>query len=387
MGINRKKIMAIAQNKCLNIVFCTNSFSRVSNGPAKFANILARNSNSAMLDVRIITEDTEFSANNIIKVVLKYPSFFEGISQIIRMARYYRVSRLEFKREAFDFVVYNNAIIGLLSIILSRKVTIGMINDDNNLVYTISNLNTENYKKVFYHYLERLFCLITKNPIIVNSNYLAVAICNTYGIDRRKIKVFNKGVDESLVVQNRRILSKRKNSILFVKTDFTRGGLATLLQALNEMDDEIHVGIVGPSIDSVNYIIKSINLRKTLNLRIFEFQEQSQVHNLMREYDVFCVPSYKEAFGVANIEALSCGCKIVTTNVGGIPEALHGAPLVWFVEPHSVSDTILALESALIYNIQAKDFERLDDFLVQYSESNLIRNFNKILEDARTIKH
>jgi glycosyltransferase involved in cell wall biosynthesis len=378
--------MASAQNKKLKIVFCTNSFSHISNGPAKFANILARNTNCEILEVRVITEDIEFSTKNIIKVYLNYPTFFEPISQIIRMWRYYRFSRLEFVRENFDFVIYNNAIVGLLSVILSRRKTIGMINDDNNLVFTISKLNLLNYKKVFYHYLERLFCIITRNPIIVNSNYLANAICNSYGIDRKKIKVFNKGIDESLVVQNRRLFQKKLNSILFVKTDFARGGLATLLEALNEMNEDVQATIVGASMESVNGIVTSLNLRRNLNLKIFEFQEQSEVQNLMREYDVFCVPSYKEAFGVANIEALSCGCKIVATNVGGIPEALNGAPIVWFVQPHNVAATKQALEEALKYTIQDADFDRLDNYLVQYSEINLIRNFNKILQDAQPIE-
>jgi glycosyltransferase involved in cell wall biosynthesis len=38
--------------------------------------------------------------------------------------------------------------------------------------------------------------------------------------------------------------------------------------------------------------------------------------------DVFVVPSKAEAFGLAAQEALACGCRVVATQIGGLPEAL-----------------------------------------------------------------
>ena len=43
---------------------------------------------------------------------------------------------------------------------------------------------------------------------------------------------------------------------------------------------------------------------------------------LLRASDVFLMPSESESFGLAALEALSCGVPVVATNVGGIPEVV-----------------------------------------------------------------
>lgn len=50
------------------------------------------------------------------------------------------------------------------------------------------------------------------------------------------------------------------------------------------------------------------------------------VPNLMRQFDIFVMPSVcNESFGVAAIEASACGLPVVASRVGGVPEAvIHG---------------------------------------------------------------
>ena len=50
--------------------------------------------------------------------------------------------------------------------------------------------------------------------------------------------------------------------------------------------------------------------------------EQSDVPWLLQSSDVFILPSETESFGLAALEALSCGVPVVATAVGGLPELI-----------------------------------------------------------------
>lgn len=60
------------------------------------------------------------------------------------------------------------------------------------------------------------------------------------------------------------------------------------------------------------------------DLRIFEdvrfLGKLESVQDLLSICDIFIMPSAKESFGLAALEALACGVPIVTSNTGGIPE-------------------------------------------------------------------
>ena len=53
--------------------------------------------------------------------------------------------------------------------------------------------------------------------------------------------------------------------------------------------------------------------------------EQEQVVPILSVSDLFLLPSSEESFGVAALEAMSCGVPVVASNVGGLPEVIeHG---------------------------------------------------------------
>jgi glycosyltransferase involved in cell wall biosynthesis len=302
------------------------------------------------------------------------------------MWKYYRESKAIYKTFKYNVVVYNNALVGLLSVVLTNH-TFGMINDDSNATVSLSNVIMKKEKlskRLFFHYIEKSFCYLSRNPIIVNSDYLKNKLNKEYGIPNNKFIILHKGIEKELINQNRVTIIKNKhsNSILFTKTDFIRGGLFLLIEALKTLQDPIKLGVVGVSVESLSDILQSISSYPQIDLKVYGIQPQLEVYRLMREYEIFCVPSYKEAFGVANLEALSCGCKIVSTEVGGIPEALHNAPLKWLVPPGNVRSLANAIKESFSYEITDQNLEELNLFLIQYSDSKVIAEFLNIFNDA-----
>ncbi len=64
------------------------------------------------------------------------------------------------------------------------------------------------------------------------------------------------------------------------------------------------------------------------------------------EFDVLAVPSSRESFGLAALEAMRCGIPVVATEVGGLPELVrHGETglLVPAEDDHAMADALLSL--------------------------------------------
>jgi N-acetyl-alpha-D-glucosaminyl L-malate synthase BshA len=60
--------------------------------------------------------------------------------------------------------------------------------------------------------------------------------------------------------------------------------------------------------------------------RVAFLGKQESFVELLAAADVFLLPSEQESFGLAALEALSCGIPVVASNIGGIPEQIdHGA--------------------------------------------------------------
>jgi glycosyltransferase involved in cell wall biosynthesis len=67
------------------------------------------------------------------------------------------------------------------------------------------------------------------------------------------------------------------------------------------------------------------------------------VNDLLAGFDIYAFPSLWEGFPYSIIEAMRAGCAIVSTNVGGIPEAIEHGKHGLLVQPGSVEE----LQSAL----------------------------------------
>lgn len=369
----------------MKVLFCTNAFSKVDNGPAKFAQLLHKQDCLEDLDVRILTEDVGDPEEEVYPLALNIPGYLKPFGQFIRMWKYYQRTMKIKKDFPFDIVVYNNAFIGLYSSLFFKK-TVGMINDDSNAFVSITSVfkgRERLSKRIVFHYIERIFCKLSRSPVIVNSHYLRDKLSSQYNVKAVKFKVLHKAIELELINQNREDLIKNKigGSVLFVKTDFNRGGIWVLVEAIKILGIPLKLGVVGLNEKAILKIKKELEGLR-IEMDLFKYLPPKSVHNKMKEYEIFCVPSYKEAFGVANLEGLSCGCKVVTTNVGGIPEAMGGNPHAWLVPPGNAVALANALRVAFDFTIDTDSILRIDRYLKDFSSEVVISKFKNILSDV-----
>lgn len=77
----------------------------------------------------------------------------------------------------------------------------------------------------------------------------------------------------------------------------------------------------GPMQGILRKLVGELKLENHVTIGGFVASEEA--HRLIREADVMVMPSCRESFGVAAVEAASCGLPVIATNVGGIPEIIE----------------------------------------------------------------
>ncbi len=367
----------------MKVLFCTNAFEKVSNGPAKFAHLLLDEGTNADFEIRILTEDVTNEMKSVYKLNPNIHKPFKPFGQFIRMWKYHR-SAMRIKKEyPFDMLVYNNAMIGLLSSLLFRK-TVGMINDYTNAansMLAVVKKEAALNKRVIFYYVEYVTCYFSK-CIIVNSEYLKAQLQKHYNCRSSLFKVLHKGIENKLITSDRKNILHKKvpGSILFVKTDFVLGGLYTLIEALKYIDRKIILTIIGPA-KPHHKMLENLLGESNIPFALFEYMRPDDVYQKMQQSEIFCVPSKREAFGVANLEAMALGCKIVSSNVGGIGEALNGNRFAWLVNADAPVALRAALNEALDTSIE-KDLDDIAQHLDQFSSKKVVSGFREILQEC-----
>ena len=81
-----------------------------------------------------------------------------------------------------------------------------------------------------------------------------------------------------------------------------------------------------------------------LDVEWIPFTDQERLAGILRDTDVFCMPSlWEEPFGMAALEAMSCGAAVIASRRGGLPEACGtGAVLI---EPEDTEEFASALDA------------------------------------------
>lgn len=150
--------------------------------------------------------------------------------------------------------------------------------------------------------IEKISFKLTKNNIAI-SEHIAKKINNEstiipIGIDFKKIKKAKK--------------SKEKFDVLFVGRLIPEKNIDLLIRAIN--DSSLSLGVIGdgPEKNNLMNLVHKLNAKNVKFLGSLENEEE--VYSYMKSSKILVLPSIREGFGIVILEALACGCKVVTTN-------------------------------------------------------------------------
>ena len=179
--------------------------------------------------------------------------------------------------------------------------------------------NTDRFQLAHY-FTKPLIKKVIKNAkkVITSSNYLARTIEEIFNKEFNNIQVIPNAVDTKLFQPKR-----KKKIILSVGRCIPLKGHQHLIKAVHdiELDWEVHIAGDG---DYLPYLKKIAKGSKT-KIVFHGWVQQNKIRSLCGEAGIFTLLSKKENASIALLEAISCGCAIITTNSTGNPEIIGKA--------------------------------------------------------------
>lgn len=130
-------------------------------------------------------------------------------------------------------------------------------------------------------------------------------------------------------------ISEHIENVCFVGRVEKRKGIQELLNAAKVLP-EIHFNIIGP-IEDKNF--KNIYIP---NVKFWGSVDNKEIFGVLKEMDVYILPSYSEGFPLGVLEAMSCGVPVIASDVGAIKDML-GEKGGLIIKPKSSDDIISSL--------------------------------------------
>jgi teichuronic acid biosynthesis glycosyltransferase TuaC len=181
----------------------------------------------------------------------------------------------------------------------------------------------------------------------------------TLGTEEEKLFVLRNGVDKNifhtmdrLTVRKELKISVDERVILYVGNLKREKGLDELASAMeiicrNKQLGNVRLVVIGEGEYREKFYNRLVS-SGTSDRAIFPGSRPLQeVARWMNAADVLCLPSYSEGLPNVVLEAISCGTRVVATNVGGIPELETEGRLLVLIPPHDADALAFALEKIL----------------------------------------
>lgn len=209
------------------------------------------------------------------------------------------------------------------------------------------------------------------------------------GISDSKISVVYNGVDQRKfqrmdIAKATRIIEDKgwpSNFILYAGTiDHPGKNAMGVIKAFEKLRQEgrytgalILAGMPGAGYDVVHSY--AMNSTESNAIVFTGFVSDEELVALYSQCEVFCFVSLYEGFGIPPLEALSCGAKVIVSNISSLPEVVGTIGAT--VDPNDndvIANTILGELASDRY-----DEIELKHWLLKFDWQNLSKSFEKVL--------
>jgi glycosyltransferase involved in cell wall biosynthesis len=239
------------------------------------------------------------------------------------------------------------------------------------------------YKTMYRAYHSFMLNRVMKiaDRVITGSDIVKDSLVSLYPRYRNKIVRIYDGVDSRFV---RSEDGKKEDYILYVGSLNPRKNYEGVIKAFLKIKDNIphKLLIVGanPGIYKTELSIQSerVIFKGSVN--------DEELISLYQKASLFLFPSFYEGFGLPVLEAMACGCPVVTSNTSSLPEVAGDAAIL--VDPKDqerIADAALKVltDQGLREKLIAAGFERAKMFTWDKTAAGLKGIFKELSEKGR----
>lgn len=241
-----------------------------------------------------------------------------------------------------------------------------------------------NHKNQYYYY-KYILPNILKNAvkILTISENSKNFITNYYRIPKEKIDVIYCGISECFI--NQKINCTKQNYILYVgrlsPTKNIEGLIKSFDLLINNYKLDLRLKLTGRNED-LNF-----NISNTTR-RMIDFVgnvSEIELFDLYKNASLFVFSSFYEGFGLPPLEAMACGCPVVVSNKGSLPEVCGDA--AYYINPYDEEGIMEGMYKVLTDNkvrqcLIQKGLERVKMFSWEVSAKKHINVFEKVLNQS-----
>ncbi len=225
-------------------------------------------------------------------------------------------------------------------------------------IITVHDLTFIRYPESFtistkiYYWLFFKRSLKNANMIIADSEATKKDIIKYFNIHPRKIEIIYLGVDDkfkviknkSLIVNVRKKYKLPESFFLFTGVLSPRKNIEGALRAFSSLKTKhkfVVVGAKGWLYKSIFDIVEKLKINEKV---IFTgYIDADDLHLVYNAAEALVFPSFYEGFGLPILEAMACGCPVITSNISSMPEVAGDAAIL--VNPRNIEQISVAMKT------------------------------------------
>ncbi|MHA1876311.1 MAG: glycosyltransferase family 4 protein [Promethearchaeota archaeon] len=206
--------------------------------------------------------------------------------------------------------------------------------------------------------------------VVADSQSTRDDIIRFYKIPESKIKVVYLGVDSAFLEAGHKERIIKGKYFFSITTHPKRKNILSILNVIAENKKLLTYKYVIAGLMPNKQILELKNRIKKLrienNIILFGYARKKELISLYQHAAFFIYPSFYEGFGFPVLEAMACGCPVITSNNSSLIEITPNKE--WLIDPYNIEDISNKIDRIL----NLSDKER--DELIK-NNYNFVKNF------------